>query len=301
MAWLRAGAWVLAGLLVALGQTGCTQQGSQVSSGETSDAPGVEIANAATSSPPAAAGDSRLTQSFAEATRREPPADWPRPPDTTATGKSVGKLYTDVEHLWKEISFTTPQGKRLKYSATLETDLGAVTIALRPDLAPNHVRNFVALTRVGYYNGLVFERIIHQVSDPNVEKGVTLDLIEGGGPLGLTDPGYDSIGYWLKAEVQSGARHEEGTVGACRGEEMDTAACKFYIIIGKPPASLDGNYTVFGKVVRGLDVVRKIHQQSVVENEQDGGYHRPEKPVVIRKVAVHTQEEDIAVASKDRY
>lgn len=226
--------------------------------------------------------DPRFTQSFADATRKDPPADWPRLAETTANGKSVGKLYTDVVKLWKEVRLVGTDGKPIAYRATLDTELGPIEITLRPDVAPNHVRNFIALARAGYYDGLVFERIIHQVSE--VEKGTTLDLIEGGGPLGMADPDYDSIGYWLKPEFDAKVAHEEGTVGAPRGAEVDTAACKFYIIVGKPPESINGNFTVFGKVTSGLDVARKIHQRPVIEGE--GGYNRPEKPVVIRKVTI---------------
>jgi peptidyl-prolyl cis-trans isomerase B (cyclophilin B) len=234
--------------------------------------------------------DPRLNQTFDDAIRPDPPAEWPRLAETTVTGKSVGKLYTDVVRLWKTITFVTAEGKRVEYSATLQTDLGEIDIALLPEAAPNHVRNFVALARVGYYDGLVFERIVHQESD--VQQGVELDLIEGGGPLGAAQPDYDSIGYWLKPEFDKNIKHVEGTVGATRAEEEATAACKFYIIVGKAPESLNGNSTVFGKVTRGLEVARNIHQQPVIIDETDGGYHRPEKPVVIRKVIIHTREAD---------
>src|SRR5262249_37981952 len=103
-------------------------------------------------------------------------------------------------------------------------------------------------------------------------------------------PGYGSIGYWLKPEFNPELKHEEGTVGACRGEEEDTAACRFYINLGKAP-TLDGHYTVFGKVTRGLEVARIIFKQPVRADEEDEeGYHRPEKPVVIRKVVIPPPE-----------
>jgi peptidyl-prolyl cis-trans isomerase B (cyclophilin B) len=246
--------------------------------------------------PGASAVEPRLQQSFAEATRPDPPPDWPRPPDVTVTGKSVGKLYTEVIRHWKEIPFTTPEGKRVTYRATLETDLGAIEITLLPDLAPNHVRNFVALARAQYYDGLMFERIVHQVSP---EKDVQVDLIEGGGPLGIKDADYDGIGYWLKAEIDPKAVHQEGSVGAHHGEDLDTAACKFYIVVNQPPSFLNGNYTIFGKVTRGLEVARKIHQQPVRVDEQDPGNDRPEKPVVINKVVIQANTVDNQRAGGD--
>src|SRR5262249_32943511 len=128
--------------------------------------------------------DPRLNQSFTEATRADAPPSASRPPDTTATGKSVGKLYTDVVRLWKEVPFATPEGKRGEDSAAVETELGTIELALVSDRAPNHVRNFVALARAGYYDGLSFDRLRHVVSDAPEYKGRVLDLIEAGDPLG---------------------------------------------------------------------------------------------------------------------
>jgi cyclophilin family peptidyl-prolyl cis-trans isomerase len=234
--------------------------------------------------------DPRWQRPFAEATRADPPADWPPPPDVTITGKSVGKLYTDVVKAWDGVRFLSDDGKRVVHTAVLETDQGAITIELRPDWAPNHVRSFVALARAGYYDGLVFDRVIHQESD--VRPGDKLDLIEAGCPLGTGETGTGSIGYWLKPEFNAELQHEEGCVGACRGEEADTAATRFYITLGKAPF-LNGNYTLFGKVTQGLDVARKIFQQPLREDEQDtDGDHRPLNPVVIRKVTVRTKEVD---------
>lgn len=294
--WRRSGARLaFTGLLLAAAALGCNRGSPPVEPGpETTPEGGA--ADAAPAKPQTAI-DPRLNQTFAEATRQDPPPGAPRPPDTTITNKSVGKLYTDVVRLWKDVPFVTAEGKRVEYAATLETDLGTMEMALLPEVAPNHVRNFVALARAGYYDGLAFDRIYHQVSD--VEKDVTLDMIEGGGPLGAADvEDHDSIGYWLKPETDAKVVHEEGSVGAVRGEELDSAGCKFYIILGKAPPSLNGNYTVFGKVTRGLDVARRIHQHGpLVEDEQEVGYRRPEKPVVIRKVSVHTTEVDNPGAS----
>ena len=181
--------WALVGFLAVVGLFGCNRQRTQ-------------LPNPSGGNPPAAdttAGiDTRLTKSFEEAITENPLPDW-IPEATTSTGKSIGKLYTDVQRLWKEIPFTTPDGKPISYRATLETDLGSLEIAFFPNLAPNHVRNFVALARAGYYDGLVFERIIsiNQETDPDVLKGEQLDYIEGGGPLGPIKPAYDSLGYWL--------------------------------------------------------------------------------------------------------
>jgi peptidyl-prolyl cis-trans isomerase B (cyclophilin B) len=233
--------------------------------------------------------DPRLHQSFKEATTDEPPSDGQRPPDLTMTNKRVGMLYEQVVHLWDDIHFETPSGKKIAYRAILDTELGTIEIALRPDLAPNHVRNFVALARVGYYDGLVFERTIHEAVEGKPDARV--EIIEAGCPMGTGDPGYGSIGYWLKPEYNSEATHDEGTVGASHGEEADTAACKFYINLCKAPF-LDGNYTIFGKVTQGLGIARRILSLPVRNDPEYPEGDRPVKPVVIRKVMIQTEEMD---------
>ena len=192
-----------------------------------------------------------------------------------------------VSGAWDSIPLVDDDGKLIPYRATLETKLGSIEITLRPDLAPNHVRNFIALARAGYYDGLLFEQIVRQ-QDPD-QPEIHLDIIEAGCPTGTGEAGFDSlgsIGYWLKDEFKPEAEHEEGTVGACHGIEADTAACRFYITLCKAP-QLNGNFTVFGKVTKGLDVVRTISLQPVRIEEQDtDGYHKPDKPVVIDKVTI---------------
>ena len=239
-------------------------------------------------------------EAFDKATRGgdDPPANSNPPPDRTASGKSVYKVYKEVVRLWDTIRFVTPDGKRLDYSATIETDQGDIEIALRPDLAPNHVRNFVALAKAGYYDDLFFDRIVHEEAEMLPGKMQVLDSIEAGCPLGTGEPGNGSIGYWLKpefADEKAKVSHEPGTVGACHGVEADTAACRFYITLCDAPF-LDGNFTVFGKVTRGLDVARRISLQPVIVDDQDAeGSHRPEKPIRIKKVTIHT-----SVAEADR-
>src|SRR5712691_13030180 len=76
--------------------------------------------------------DPALTKSFADATRQDPPGNW-EPIDTTLTGKSVGKLYTEVKGLWDSTRLVADNGKRLAHKATLETDEGRIEITLRPD------------------------------------------------------------------------------------------------------------------------------------------------------------------------
>jgi cyclophilin family peptidyl-prolyl cis-trans isomerase len=285
-------------LLGTVGLTGCGQKAAEPEAAKQADppaqvaaapAPAAATAQAPLPPPP----DDGRHQPFDKATRRadDPPEECNRPPDATVSGKPVFKLYNEVVRLWDTIRYVTPAGKRVAYSATIETDLGNIEIELHPEWAPNHVRNFVALARAGYYDGLFFDRVRHEESED--EAATPLESIEAGCPLGTGDPGNGSIGYWLNPETPEGdpkPTHEEGTVGACRGAEPDTAACRFYITLCKAPY-LDGNYTVFGKVTRGLDVARKIHVRPVIVDDEDAdGSRRPEKPVIIKKVTNHTQE-----------
>lgn len=235
--------------------------------------------------------EARLKQTFAQATRSDPPDGWHRPPDVTLAGKPTGPLYTEVIRQWDMIPFRTPAGRTVQYQAVLETELGSIEIAFRPDLAPNHVRNFVALARAGFFDGLVFQRAVRE----KVEGHPDVELIEGGCPLGTGEAGHGAIGYWLNQEF-SKEPQDEGTVGACHtADDPDTAACKFYILLNKA-AILEGHYTVFGKVVAGLDVARKIHAQPLRTDGEYPELDRPVKPVGIRKVTIQTREVDTSVA-----
>src|SRR5581483_584130 len=182
-------------------------------------------------------------QSFAEATTQTPPESAGRPPDMTITNKSVGKLYTDVVAHWDEVKFVAPDGKKLGYRAVLDTELGPITMQLLPEIAPNHVRSFVGLARAGYYDGLLFERIVRQVAED--QPDTKIEYIEAGCPLGTGQLDQGSIGYWLKPEVNAQVTHDPGVVGAVHGAEEDVSGCKFYINLCKAPL-MDGNFTVFG-------------------------------------------------------
>jgi peptidyl-prolyl cis-trans isomerase B (cyclophilin B) len=278
-----------AGLLAWLALGGCGHQQEHSPPKDESDTPAAatEQPNGQTSTRADGSLDPRLHQSFQEATTADPPGEWQRPPDLTMTNKSVGKLYEQVLRIWDDIRFETTSGKKISYRAVLDTELGPVEITLRPDLAPNHVRSFVALAQVGYYDGLVFERTIHEAVEGQPDARV--EVIEAGCPMGTGDPGYGSIGYWLKPEFNPTASHEEGVVGASHGEEADTAACKFYINLCKAPF-MDGNYTIFGKVTQGLGIAHKILSLPVRNDAEYPEGDRPVKPVVIRKVTIQTEE-----------
>jgi cyclophilin family peptidyl-prolyl cis-trans isomerase len=233
---------------------------------------------------------------FKDAVLFEPPEGEQRPPDKTMAGKNVGALFEAIAGqdgsagLWDKIALTTTDGRPLQYAALVKTDLGTITIELYPAAAPNHVRNFIALARAGYFNGLVFHRSLNKQV-----PGEALPYLEAGCPLGTGEAGLGSIGYWLKPEIAPTLTHEEGSVGAVRGEAVDSAACKFYVTLAKAPA-MDGGYTLFGKITRGLDVAHIINDRPNVE---DGDFNdRPRTPVVIQEVTIQVGVGNAAVVAQ---
>ncbi len=119
---------------------------------------------------------------------------------------------------------------------------GTVTILLRPDLAPQHVARIQALTRRGLYDGLTFHRVI-----PGF-------MAQGGDPKGTGEGGSDLPD--LKAEFTT-TPFLRGTVGAARAQSPDSANSQFFITF-VPRPDLDNDYTVFGRVISGMDAVDKI-------------------------------------------
>jgi cyclophilin family peptidyl-prolyl cis-trans isomerase len=119
---------------------------------------------------------------------------------------------------------------------------GTVEIVLRPDLAPHHVERIQTLVRRGFYDRLIFHRVV-----PGF-------MAQGGDPTGTGQGGSDLPD--LKAEFTS-VPFLRGTVGAARTDNPDTANSQFFIMF-VPNPDLDGNYTVIGRVVKGMDVVDQI-------------------------------------------
>lgn len=216
--------------------------------------------------------------SFKEGVLLDPPSDFElQPPDKTYNGKNAIKIYETIANgLWDQITFTNNEGKRIRYRGVLATDLGEIHFDLLGDHAPNHVRSFVCLAKTGYYDGMGFYYSLHR----KVEDG-TVAYIEAGCPRGTGDPGSGSIGYWLKPEISEKLIHEEGVIGACLGEDPDSASTRFYITAAPNPY-MDGKFTIFGRVTKGMDIVRTINKRAVTE------FDRLEQPVGIRSVTIQT-------------
>jgi len=252
--------------------------------------------NDAQATAPAAAesATARRDQPFSEACTVEINADSGAalPPTTTINQKNTGQLYEDVQRTWNDIKFVTPDGKKQTFVLELDihqgaTRLGTIEILMRPEVAPNHVRNFVALAQLKFYDGLRLDRVIRQQGEGDA-AGSKLVLLEGGSPAEGADPASSHLGYWLRPEFSETEKHVEGTIGAClmpTEDNAETAACRFYLNLTAAPA-MDGNFTIFGRIIGGLDVAQRVAETSV--RDADGGpdQGRPVEPVVIRAATV---------------
>ena len=169
--------------------------------------------------------------------------------------------------------FTTPlpAAQMTNKQAVVETSMGTFVMDLRPDLAPNHVGYFIKLAKEGAYTGTIFHRVILR------------GLIQGGDPLSK-DPeksklyGTGGLGV-LKAEI-SGEKHTRGAVSAVlQPGKPDSAGAQFFVCVSDQPG-LDGQYTIFGRVSEGIDVVQRISEAPA---SSDG---RPESRIEIRSITI---------------
>ncbi len=147
----------------------------------------------------------------------------------------------------------------------LELETGRVVIALRPDLAPNHVARIKELARQGFYDGLTFHRVIDGF------------MAQTGDPRG---DGTGGSGKRLKAEF-SDAKHVRGTVSMARAQSPDSADSQFFIMFDEAPY-LDGQYTIWGEVVEGMEHVDKIKRGA---NHNNGAVVDPDRIVSLRVAA----------------
>jgi cyclophilin family peptidyl-prolyl cis-trans isomerase len=151
---------------------------------------------------------------------------------------------------------------------TLYMDLafGRVVIALRPDLAPNTVAQVKKLARAGFYDGIVFHRVIDGF------------MAQGGDPTGT---GTGGSGHKLKAEFSPTEHFARGTVGMARSSDPDSADSQFFICFAPAPA-LDGKYTIVGEVVSGMEYVDKIKKG---DKSNNGLVANPDKIVKMQVAA----------------
>ena len=152
-------------------------------------------------------------------------------------------------------------------TATIETTEGTITVEFWPDVAPGHVNNFRDLSRKGFYNGLIFHRVIPKF------------MIQGGCPQGTGTGSNGNVR--LKAEFNNrpDRRHTRGVLSMARSSDPNSASCQFFIMHADS-THLDGQYSAFGKVTSGLETVDKI------ASAKTGANDRPVNPPKIVKITV---------------
>jgi peptidyl-prolyl cis-trans isomerase B (cyclophilin B) len=160
--------------------------------------------------------------------------------------------------------------------AIIKTKYGDMHVKFYQDVAPKHVENFIKLAKSGFYDGTIFHRVIPgfmiQGGDPNTKNSLRKDTYGQGGPK--DEKGNPVL---LKAEFND-TPHKRGIVSMARANEPDTAGSQFFIVV-EPSHFLDGKYTAFGEVTKGLGVADKI--VIVPRNDRDLPNERVEMTVTI--------------------
>lgn len=150
-------------------------------------------------------------------------------------------------------------------------DGSTFTAELYPEIAPNTVNNYISLVKKGFYNGLIFHRVI---------KGF---MIQGGDPqgTGMGGPGYSIKGEFSQNGFSNQLKHTPGVLSMARSMMPDSAGSQFFIMHQTSP-HLDGSYAAFGKVIEGLEVINKIAEVRTDWND------RPMEDQRIKTVTVDT-------------
>jgi peptidyl-prolyl cis-trans isomerase B (cyclophilin B) len=169
-----------------------------------------------------------------------------------------------------------PMSQSQEKVAEIHTTAGDITIRFFPDVAPNHVKNFLDLAGKGFYDGTKFHRVIPgfmiQGGDPNTKSGAPQTWGMGGS---------DSH---VRAEFNS-IPHRRGIVSMARSSDPNSASSQFFIVV-KDSNFLDNNYTVFGQVTKGMDVADKI------VSAPHGAQDRPNNPTAITSITIRDAKAD---------
>lgn len=160
--------------------------------------------------------------------------------------------------------------------AVIKTSEGDMVVQFWTDAAPNTIENFKKLAHQGFYDGTIFHRIVKQFmiqgGDPNSKDPAKENSYGQGGP-----------GYNIKAEFNDHS-HDRGVMSMARGSDPDSAGSQFFICLA-PVHRLDHQYTTFGKLIKGQDVLEKIGDIPVTKNSM-GEPSKPTKRVVIESIKI---------------
>ena len=154
---------------------------------------------------------------------------------------------------------------------TFETNQGTIKAELFPDVAPNTVNNFISLVKHGYYDGLIFHRVI-----PGF-------MIQGGDPqgTGMGGPGYSIKGEFIMNNFNNELLHKRGVLSMARSQSPNSAGSQFFIMVDDAP-HLNAQYASFGQVIEGMEAVDKIVAAQRDYND------RPLENQIMEKVTVET-------------
>jgi peptidyl-prolyl cis-trans isomerase B (cyclophilin B) len=198
--------------------------------------------------------------------------------DAAATDKAIAAI--DAQIAAAKVDKTKPNWKTSlpipkvvkfeagkKYYMNMVTNKGAMKILLKPEIAPMHVTNLIYLSRMGYFEGIKFHRVI---------KGF---MAQGGDPTGT---GGGGPGYQFAGEFSANAKHDKAGVCSTANAGPNTDGSQFFIMFKAYP-SLDGKYSIWGQVEEGLDTVKKLEDAG---NPGDGP---PTEPLNITKVTIEVK------------
>jgi cyclophilin family peptidyl-prolyl cis-trans isomerase len=200
------------------------------------------------------------------------------PATETASADTTGTTATDTAATAaaETAAEEKPMSEYENKVAELHTTAGEIHIRFFPDVAPNHVKNFIDLASKGFYDGTKFHRVIPgfmiQGGDPNTKGGDPNTWGTGGAPANV------------KAEFNT-VSHKRGIVSMARAQHPDSASSQFFVVVADSPF-LDRQYTVFGQVTKGMEVADTIVKAP--RNAAD----RPNEPTTITKVVIRDARED---------
>src|SRR6266571_9189380 len=207
------------------------------------------------------------------------------------TGSGTAKLTLSAANNGTYSVTVTGTSGRLKHSvtpvvatpvyATLETSNGTILVELYRAQAPRTVNNFVSLAQSGFYSNLVWHRIVQgfviQTGDPTT--------LNGGGNRNTWGQG--GSGQTVPLEIDPSLRNNLGYLGMARGSDINSGSSQFYINLANNN-SLNGNYTVFGKVITGMDAADAIAKTQVYTDQTSPLYDQPINPVYLISVTIST-------------
>ncbi|MFJ7887702.1 peptidylprolyl isomerase [Lysinibacillus xylanilyticus] len=186
---------------------------------------------------------------------------------TKESGQSEGNKAKKTE---ENVDYSSKVKENPIVTITMSND-EKIVIELEPSTAPNTVANFISLVKKGFYDGLIFHRVVPDF------------MIQGGDPSGngTGGPDYSIEGEFSKNGFKNDLKHERGIISMARSQDLNSGGSQFFIMVKDTP-QLDGDYAAFGKVIEGMETV-----DAIAAAERDG--EKPIKDQKMKKVEVDTK------------